>query len=241
MAPPAPTPPPAPLPAAVPGSVRTVFLGDSYIASYGIAPVDERQLPCVRARENLPDVIEDQLADQSILLDIRADVSCAGAQLKHVWEPQDLGGDMSARPQKEALSKETELVVVGLGANTLGVPRILKQCSARMRGTEGALSFLDKKVQVPLNDLMATKAKANGAHFVDLYRFSGGMTACDGKERAIGALLEKSAVTLLHQNLPWFLHGTETGRGEQGNAVAQDIAKLYGKKGDLSRGGTRRW
>ncbi|MEV4946346.1 SGNH/GDSL hydrolase family protein [Streptomyces sp. NPDC053755] len=126
----------APVPA---GPVPAAFLGDASIGGYGIAPVEDGALLCVRARENLPDVIEDQLADQSILLDITADVSCAGARLNHVWEPQDLGGGLSAAPQKRALTKETRLVVVGLGAGTAGVGQVLKQCSARLRGTEGSL------------------------------------------------------------------------------------------------------
>ncbi|MER6997592.1 SGNH/GDSL hydrolase family protein [Streptomyces sp. NPDC000410] len=308
--------------AANPEPVRTVVLGDAYVAGYGIAPVDEGDgaLLCVRAKENLPDVVADQLGDQSVLLDVRADVSCTGARVGHVWEPQDLGGGMTARPQKEALAKDTGLVVVGLGADTLGLARVLKQCSARLRGTEGALlpdtavaadspaagcrsffekgagapwlkdrfeetgkdldklfseigsespdaktvlvgyprlvpadpkrclekvpegderpladvpedamAFLDRHVQVPLNDLMRSRAQANGARFVDLYAASGAMTACDGKERAIGGLLEKSGVTLLHQPLPWFLRANETGRDVFGDAVARVVADLYGK------------
>ncbi|MGW0464521.1 SGNH/GDSL hydrolase family protein [Streptomyces sp. NPDC003027] len=121
------------------GKVPTVFLGDASIGSYGIAPVDGDGLLCVRAAENLPDVIEDQLADQAILLDITADVSCAGARLNHVWEEQDLGGGLTAAPQKRALTKDTRLVVVGLGAETAGLDRVLGQCSARLRGTEGEL------------------------------------------------------------------------------------------------------
>lgn len=121
-------------------AVPTVFLGDGGVGGYGIAPVDESRLSCVRAAENLPDVIEDQLADQSILLDITADVSCSGAALRHVWEEQDLGGDVApAPPQKRALTKETRLVVAGLGAHTVELGRILKQCSARLRGAAGSL------------------------------------------------------------------------------------------------------
>ncbi|MFB9558184.1 SGNH/GDSL hydrolase family protein [Streptomyces roseoviridis] len=121
-----------------PPKIPTVFLGDASVAGWGIAPVDPGALLCVRARENLPDVIEDQLADQAILLDITADVSCAGAALHHVWEEQDLGGGTSAVPQKRALTKETQLVVAGLGAGTAGLGQVLKQCSQRLRGSEGS-------------------------------------------------------------------------------------------------------
>lgn len=120
-----------------PEKIPTVFLGDASVGGYGIAPVDQGALLCVRAAENLPDVVEDQLADQSILLDITADVSCADASLHHVWEEQDLGGGATALPQKRALTKETRLVVAGLGTGTVGLGQILKQCSARLRGPEG--------------------------------------------------------------------------------------------------------
>ncbi|MET9954310.1 SGNH/GDSL hydrolase family protein [Streptomyces sp. NPDC006339] len=121
-----------------PPKIPTVFLGDASVAGWGIAPVDPGGLLCVRAQENLPDVVEDQLADQAILLDITADVSCAGAALHHVWEEQDLGGGARAVPQKRALTKETRLVVAGLGAGTAGLGQVLKQCSQRLRGTEGS-------------------------------------------------------------------------------------------------------
>ncbi|WP_406861627.1 SGNH/GDSL hydrolase family protein [Streptomyces solicamelliae] len=310
---------PASTSASTPASapVPTVFLGDGVVGGYGIAPVDEgARLSCVRAQENLPDVVEDQLADQSILLDITADVSCAGAELRHVWEEQQLGGDVPpAPPQKRALTKDTRLVVAGLGAGTLGLGRILKQCSAKLRGTAGALlpekpvdersaagdcaayfakgagadwlagrfeqvdkdleklfsevgsespsasvvlvgyprlvpkdvkrcrtalpegagrpladvpesawPFLDQQVQSRLNSLMAQRAKAAGAVFVDLYATTGGATACDGDARTTGGLLEPSNVTLLHQRHPWFLHPNEPGRDQNGDAVAQAIA-----------------
>ncbi|MEU8524503.1 SGNH/GDSL hydrolase family protein [Streptomyces sp. NPDC048629] len=145
--------------------VPTVFLGDGAVAGYGIAPLDESRLPCVRAAENLPDVIEDQLADQSVLLDVTADVSCAGAALHHVWEEQDLGdGVTPAPPQKRALTKDTRLVVAGLGAHTVGLGRILKQCSARLRGRDGAL-LPDEAVdpESPAADCAAYFTKGAGA------------------------------------------------------------------------------
>ncbi|WP_437066181.1 SGNH/GDSL hydrolase family protein [Streptomyces sp. enrichment culture] len=312
--------PPAHAARANPPKIPTVFLGDAFVAGWGIAPVDPGALLCVRAKENLPDVVEDQLADQSILLDITADVSCAGAALHHVWQEQDLGGGEVAAPQKRALTKRTELVVAGLGAGTAGWGQILKQCSQRLRGTEGshlpdlpvdagspagqcaayfargvgarwleqrfeqtgkdldklfseiasespsartvlvgyprlvpedrgrcrtplpdsaerpladvpesAWDFLDSKVQARLNSLMAAKAEQHHAHFVDLYATTGTATACDGTDRSAGGLLEPSAVTLLHQRLPWLLAANETGRDGNGDTVAQSIAAMYGR------------
>jgi hypothetical protein len=312
--------PAAPAAGVNPPKIPTVFLGDALVAGWGIAPVDQGALLCVRAQENLPDVIEDQLADQAILLDITADVSCAGAALHHVWREQELGGGATAVPQKRALTKQTQLVVAGLGAGTAGFGQVLKQCSQRLRGNEGAhlpdlpvdatspagqcaayfaqgpgadwlerrfdqtgkdldklfseigsespsaqtvlvgyprlvpedrtrcrtalpdsadrpladmpesaWGFLDTKVQARLNSLMAAKAKEHNAHFVDLYATTGAATACDGADRAVGGLLEPSAVTLLHQKLPWLLAANETGRDGNGDTVAQSIAAMYGR------------
>jgi hypothetical protein len=93
---------------------------------------------------------------------------------------------------------------------------------------ESAWAFLDTEVQARLNSLMAAKAREHGAHFVDLYATTGTATACDGTDRAVGGLLEPSAVTLLHQKLPWLLAADETGRDGNGDTVAQSIAAMYG-------------
>ncbi|OII68754.1 SGNH/GDSL hydrolase family protein [Streptomyces sp. CC77] len=301
-------------------TLRAVFLGDSYTAGHGIAPLDDSALLCLWARENVPAVVVDQLADRAVEVTVQADVSCAGAAIDHVWLPQDLGGGLSAEPQKKALRKDTRLVVGSLGLHTLGFGRVLKQCSARLRGHEGAmlpgapldarstagecrahledgpgaawlaerftdaaedleklfseidsespearvvlvgyprwvpadpaacraavpdgtetpfadlpadaLPFLDRAVQAPLNALMRDTAHAHGAHFVDLYAETGGTTACAGRERWHGALLEESRVTLFHHAVPWLLHPTEDGRDHLGDLVADAVAGLYGR------------
>lgn len=292
--------------------VPTVFIGDSYTANFGIAPLNQARLFCIQSQRNYPALATERLAERGISLQVQADVSCGSALIHHVWEPQPLLiGE--AKPQRDALKEDTELVVGSLGGNTVGFARIMKQCSERLRGPEGellpaepvdaespaaechdffengeganwlkerfdtvradldrmfdeirtraplsetvlvgyprivpedtakclenipggddtpladvsqeALRFLDKQVQEPLDDLMRESAEANDAHFADVYRHSGGNTACDGEARGIGAMLEDSEVGLVpNTKLPWFVHPNPVGRDIQA-AVATD-------------------
>ncbi|MGY0056674.1 SGNH/GDSL hydrolase family protein [Streptomyces sp. LZ34] len=297
-------------------AVRTVFIGDSYTANFGIGPVGTTPALCFRANDNYPAVAVGELAEEGVPLDVQADVSCGSAQIHHVWESQDLLQG-TVVPQKNALRPDTQLVVGSLGGNTVGFARIMKQCSERLRGSDGvllpadpvdedspasacreffqhgagadwlderfltaerdlrrmfreiretasgadtvlvgyprivpedtsaclepipggtekpladinedALTFLDKEVQAPLNDLMEHEAQAAGASFVDVYHQTGAHTACGGEQRGVGAMLEKSEVSLLGLRLPWFVHPNRTGRDLQAGLVAETIKKI---------------
>ncbi|MFJ9576296.1 SGNH/GDSL hydrolase family protein [Streptomyces sp. NPDC101191] len=117
--------------------VPTVFFGDSYTANIGIAPFNEdgERTFCFRAKENYPAVATRHLAEKSITLDVQAGVSCGGALIHHFWNEQELlaGSGLKVPAQQEALKADTQLVVGGLGGNSLGFNRILKQCSATLR------------------------------------------------------------------------------------------------------------
>ncbi|MFD4658608.1 SGNH/GDSL hydrolase family protein [Kitasatospora sp. NPDC058444] len=125
--------------------VPTVFFGDSYTSNYGIAPVNHQDDPnrffCFQAKEDYPAVATRRLADKGITLDVQSDVSCGGALLRNFWEEQQTlpGADLKVPPQQDALKPDTRLVVGGLGGNTLGFTRILKQCSDKLRSPENAL------------------------------------------------------------------------------------------------------
>ncbi|KUN99700.1 esterase [Streptomyces caeruleatus] len=123
--------------------VPTVFFGDSYTANFGIAPVNDQDNErgwCFQATENYPAVATRRLADNGITLDVQSDVSCGGALVEHFWREQELPFGAGTIPaQHDALKEDTQLVVGGMGGNTLGFTSILKQCSARLRGDEGAL------------------------------------------------------------------------------------------------------
>ncbi|MFE7116262.1 SGNH/GDSL hydrolase family protein [Streptomyces sp. NPDC057654] len=123
--------------------VPTVFFGDSYTANYGIAPVNHEgseRFFCFQAKENYPAVATRHLKEKGITLDVQADVSCGGALTHHLWEKQELPFGLGALPpQQDALKPDTGLVVGSMGGNTVGFSRILKQCSAKLRGDDGAL------------------------------------------------------------------------------------------------------
>ncbi|MFJ4536665.1 SGNH/GDSL hydrolase family protein [Streptomyces tibetensis] len=122
--------------------VPTVFYGDSYTANFGIAPVnnqDNERGWCFQATENYPAVATRRLADNGITLDVQSDVSCGGALVEHFWKEQEMLGGGTVPAQQDALKEDTQLVVGGMGGNTLGFTSILKQCSAKLRGNEGAL------------------------------------------------------------------------------------------------------
>ncbi|MEV0633586.1 SGNH/GDSL hydrolase family protein [Streptomyces sp. NPDC050619] len=117
--------------------VPTVFFGDSYTANFGIAPVNDQDNErgwCFQATENYPAVATRNLADKGITLDIQSDVSCGGALIHHFWQEQELPFGAGTVPaQQDALKEDTQLVVGGMGGNTLGFTSILKQCSDELR------------------------------------------------------------------------------------------------------------
>ncbi|MCX2180833.1 SGNH/GDSL hydrolase family protein [Streptomyces sp. SKN60] len=127
--------------------VPTVFFGDSYTANFGIAPTNHQDDPnrafCFQAQENYPAVATRRLADKGITLDVQSDVSCGGALVHHFWQEQQtfpLIPDLKVPPQQDALKADTtQLVVGGMGGNTVGFVRILKQCSDKLRSDEHAL------------------------------------------------------------------------------------------------------
>lgn len=308
--------PAAGAPASAAQTVRAVFIGDSYTANFGVGPARRLPLLCFRADENYPAKTVKALAAEGVTLDVQADVSCGGAEIHHVWEPQKLATG-PVTPQKNALRADTQLVVGSLGGNTAGFAPIMKQCSERLRGPEGqllsvepvdpgspaaacheffqdgagadwledrfetvrqhlrrmfaeigqaapqadvvlvgyprivpedvsaclapipggtekpladitpdALKFLDTEVQRPLNDIMKSEAQAADAAFTDIYAQSGAHTACSGAQRGVGAMLERSEVSLLLRRLPWFVHPNRTGRDLQATLVAQTVKQI---------------
>lgn len=83
-------------------------------------------------------------------------------------------------------------------------------------------------VQRRLNDLMRTKATEAGAVFADLYTATGDNTACDGDNRGIGGMFEKSQVNFVFKPLSWFLHPNTRGRDIQAHHVAAAIRTALG-------------
>ncbi|MFD4375842.1 SGNH/GDSL hydrolase family protein [Streptomyces sp. NPDC058486] len=94
---------------------------------------------------------------------------------------------------------------------------------------QDALPVLDQ-VQKRLNDAMRKVAAdaEGGATFVDLYAHTGGNTACDGADRAIGGLLEDSQLVFGEVAFPWYAHPNEKGRDLQAQRVADAVEQALG-------------
>lgn len=95
---------------------------------------------------------------------------------------------------------------------------------------QDALPVLDQ-IQKRLNDVtkQAVADVEGGADFVDLYAHTGGNTACDGADRAIGGLLEDSQVVIGDYPLPWYAHPNEKGRDIQAEQVADKAEEVLNR------------
>ncbi len=105
------TPPPSTPPSVDAGLTNYVALGDSYTAAPLFRP-DARIRGCLRSPDNYPA----QVARANGLT--LTDVSCSGATTDNMVEPQRFAkGGAQQPPQFDALTPDTDLVTVGIGAN----------------------------------------------------------------------------------------------------------------------------
>jgi lysophospholipase L1-like esterase len=88
-----------------------VALGDSYTAA-PFVPLTDVAYGCYRSINNYPHLVASALHIE----DLR-DRSCSGAQTSDLTSSQDTVRGMTVPPQLSALSDQTDLVTVGIGAN----------------------------------------------------------------------------------------------------------------------------
>jgi lysophospholipase L1-like esterase len=104
----------APVP---PGEDRTidyVALGDSYTAA-PLVPSTDTSDSCLRSDGNYPHLLAAELPGVRL-----TDVSCSGADSTAMSRPQHAGGQRKP-PQLEAVSRDTDLVTIGIGGNDFGL------------------------------------------------------------------------------------------------------------------------
>lgn len=108
----------------LPDEIDYVALGDSFTSGpfIGFERDDEG---CSRSMLTYPVLLAEELGTETF-----RSVACAGARTSHVARPQPLFGGGLAAPQVEALSSETDLVTIGLGANDSGIYAGLIHCSS---------------------------------------------------------------------------------------------------------------
>jgi len=91
---------------------RYVALGDSYTAA-PLKPDNQRIKGCMRSRHNYPRLVADALGNTELV-----DVSCSGASTVSMFYTQGFEhGDDKRPPQLDALTADTDLVTVSIGAN----------------------------------------------------------------------------------------------------------------------------
>ncbi|MCX6399078.1 MAG: SGNH/GDSL hydrolase family protein [Propionibacteriales bacterium] len=96
---------------ATPLGLRYVALGDSFTSAPGVGD-STGPVACFRTDGNYPHLLADRLGLQL------TDVSCAGATSRDLRSPQR-GADV--RPQLDAVTPETDLVSLSIGANDAGL------------------------------------------------------------------------------------------------------------------------
>ncbi|MFF4765865.1 SGNH/GDSL hydrolase family protein [Streptomyces sp. NPDC001255] len=104
-------------PDAATGGERYVALGDSYTSGPKLGT--QVDTACARSDVNYPSLVAAALAPASF-----TDVSCGGADTRHMTGPQG-----EAPPQLDALSPDATLVTLGIGGNDLDLPLLLGRCA----------------------------------------------------------------------------------------------------------------
>lgn len=89
-------------------------LGDSYSAGAGISPVADSA--CYRSEANYGSLAAKELG----VADYK-DVTCGGATTSDMVRSQDSSGEVINAPQFGAITKETDLVTIGIGLNDSGL------------------------------------------------------------------------------------------------------------------------
>jgi lysophospholipase L1-like esterase len=111
-------------------STRYVALGDSYTSDSGAGPFTDSA--CFRSSDNYPNLLARKLSITDL-----ADASCGGASSANLTEAQYPLGKGPNPPQLNAVTKDTELVTLGIGVNDAGLSSLLVACLPTA-GTEAA-------------------------------------------------------------------------------------------------------
>lgn len=92
---------------------RYVALGDSYTAAYLTGETDPASGACLRSLANYPRLVAERLD-----LDL-VDASCGGATSRDVLSPQEKDGGTEIPAQIGAVTEDTDLVTLSVGANDI--------------------------------------------------------------------------------------------------------------------------
>ncbi len=92
---------------------RYVALGDSYTAAYLTGETDPESGACLRSLSNYPRLVTERLGLELV------DASCGGATSRDVLSPQEKEGGTEVPAQIGAVTEDTDLVTISVGANDI--------------------------------------------------------------------------------------------------------------------------
>ena len=122
-----PSPPPPAAARSVGDGPRYVSLGDSWSSGPLVPDMVGTPIDCVRSSQNASSLVARELGISRFV-----DVSCGGAKIEHLTEPQKpvLQGLLAlAPPQLDALTPDTTLVTIGIGGNDVKFPSTAISCT----------------------------------------------------------------------------------------------------------------
>jgi lysophospholipase L1-like esterase len=105
---------------------RYVALGDSFTAA-PLVPTTDLARGCFRSDGNYPALVAERLDVPELV-----DVSCGGASTRDLTGRQATVRGASVPPQLNALSRDTDLVTLGIGANDFGLFHTLVATCTRL-------------------------------------------------------------------------------------------------------------
>lgn len=95
-----------------PSGLTYVALGDSYASGPGLGSMDQETPGCLRSARNYPHLVADELTSYTLV-----DVSCGGETSGQIRNGRTLGDGTVVEPQLDAVTDDTGLVTLGIGAN----------------------------------------------------------------------------------------------------------------------------
>lgn len=104
----------------LPPETKIVAMGDSYTSGHGNGDVRDRYNDCLRD----PVSYAYKIADQLDLLDGFSNEACSGATPEEI-----INGRFGEKPQIEALSSQTDFVLLTTGANATNLTELLNSCA----------------------------------------------------------------------------------------------------------------
>ena len=149
---------PAPSASVVPADLRYAALGDSYSAA-PFVPQTDLAAGCFRSSGNYPSLVAEDLGITHV-----DDVTCSGAETGDVAGRQAVaGGEGTVPPQIRAVTRDTDLVTIGIGGNDENLfATLVHQCTTTPAGGAPCLDLLGSAGSAASDAIRRTSARVVG-------------------------------------------------------------------------------